>query len=118
MAHSNAIQLLSHAARTATVTATCSTDKIGGIIVVYSSAITATPSVTLTIAGVVGDTTYTILTGAAITTATTTVYRIHPSLTASANAIAKDILPTSLKFTFTHGDTDSITYSAYFIGVS
>lgn len=118
MPHSNAKELLPHAARTATVTVTETNSCVGGIVVVHSTAITATPSVTLTINGVAGDTSWTILTGAAITTATTTVYRIHPSLTASANAIAKDILPTALSFTFTHADTDSITYSAYFIGVN
>lgn len=110
--------IVASAARTATHTATITTPCIGGIIVVHSTAVTATPSVTLTIDAAVGDTTYNILTGAAITTATTTVYRIHPSLTASANAIAKDVLPQTLKLTFTHADADSITYSAYFEGVN
>ena len=44
--------------------------------------------------------------------------RIHPSLTAAANTIAKDVLPQALKVTATHADADSITYSVGFVGVN
>lgn len=36
---------------------------------------------------------YTILAGAAVSSASTTVYRVGPGLTAAANAVANDILP-------------------------
>lgn len=54
---------------------------------------------------------YDILTGAAITAVGTTVLRIHPDLTASANLIAKDMLPFKYKFVMTHGDAVAATYT-------
>lgn len=111
--------LIESAARTATHSITFSTPCLGGIFIIDVTAVTATPSVTFTIAGVdpASDKTWTILASAAITATGTTVLRIHPDLTAAANTIAKDMLPQAIKVTATHADTDSITYTLGFIGV-
>lgn len=114
-------QIFARVARTATATATIATKSLGGLFIINVSAVTDTPSVTFTISGVDPSNsanTWDILASAAITGTGTTVLRVHPSLTASANAIAKDILPAALKVTATHADTDSITYSMEFVGVN
>lgn len=73
----------------------------------------ATPSVVFTIQGIdrVSAKAYTILASAAITGAGTTVLRVGPGLTASANVVANDVLPPVIRILATHADTDSITYS-------
>lgn len=110
--------LLALAARTAAPTdVTFNSPCIGGLVVINVTAVTATPSITVTLTGVVGEATYTILVSAAITATGTTVLRVHPSLTAAANTIAKDVLPHTMKLSVAHGDTDSITYSVEFVGV-
>lgn len=108
------------AARTATSSVTMATGCIGGVFVINVTAVSLTPSVVFTIAGVdpASDTAYTILASAAIVGTGQTVLRIHPSLTAAANTIAKDMLPQALKITATHADTDSITYSVGFLGMN
>ncbi len=106
------------AARTATVSATLATECLGGVFVIDVTAVVSAPSVVFTIAGVSGDIEWTILDSAAITATGTTVLRIHPSLTAAANTIAKDILPQALKITATHANANSITYSVGYVGVN
>ena len=54
---------------------------------------------------------YTILTGTAITIVSTTVLKVYPGLTASANAIANDIIPSKYRVIMTHGNATSATYS-------
>lgn len=54
---------------------------------------------------------YTLLEGLAITATGTTVLRVGPGLTASANATAADYLPQLWRVTMTHADTKSITYT-------
>lgn len=112
-------EVMASAARTATHSVTMECGSIGGVFVIHATAAAATPSVVFTIAGVgPSGATWDILASAAITGTGTTVLRIHPSLTAAANTIAKDILPSALKITATHADADSITYSVGFIGVN
>jgi len=112
--------VFSSAARTATSTATLHTGSIGGAFVINVTASAATPSVVFTVKGVcpASGAKYTILASAAITGAGTTVLRIHPSLTAAANTIAKDFLSSGIEVEAVHADTDSITYSVGFIGVN
>lgn len=106
------------AARTATSSATMLTDSTEGLFFINVTAITASPSVVFTIAGVSpAGTEYTILTSAAITGTGLTVLRVSPQLTAAANTIAKDMLPQAIKVTATHADADSITFSMYFTGM-
>lgn len=82
-------------------------------LVVDVTAVTATPSITVTVAGVdrVSGKTYTLLASAAITGTGTTVLKIGRGLTAAANSVANDVLPPVFRVTVTHGDADSITYS-------
>lgn len=106
------------ASRTASTTATFSTNAVEGLFFINVSAVTATPSVVFTIYGVSPQgVDYSILASAAITGTGLTVLRVSPQLTAAANTIAKDILPQAIKVTATHADADAITYSAYFIGM-
>lgn len=113
-------EIFPSAARTATASATLVTDSMHGLFFINVTAVTATPSVTFTIAGIspVGDVAYTILASAAITATGLTVLRVSPHLTAAANTIAKDLLPSAVKVTATHGDADSITYSVSYIGMN
>lgn len=77
------------------------------------TAITSTPSVVFTIQGKdeISGSYYTILASAAITGTGTTVLRVYPGLTASANTVANDVLPKTWRVLATHADGDSITYS-------
>ncbi len=54
---------------------------------------------------------YTILTGAAIVATGTTVLKIYPGITASANVAVSDILPDSFRVTMTHSAATNFTYS-------
>ena len=82
-------------------------------VVIDCTASAATPSVVFTVSGVdrASGKVYTLLASAAITGTGTTVLRIGPGLTAAANLVANDVLPPVIRFTATHGDADSITYS-------
>lgn len=117
-ANKQTVTIFSSVARTATATATISCGTLGGIFVIHCTAASATPSVVFNIDGTSGDTSWTIIDSAAITSTGTTVIRVHPSLTAASNTIAKDILPQSIQVSAVHADTDSITYSMEFIGVN
>lgn len=104
-------------ARTATPTATTELSRRGergGHFVIKVTAITASPSVTPTIEGydTTSDSWYSILVGAAITATGTTVLKVYPGIAVQANATASDILPQTWRLTLTHGDADSITYTA------
>lgn len=82
-------------------------------LVIDVTAVTLTPSVTVTISGVdrLSGKVYTLLASAAITAVGTTVLKVGPGLTAAANLVANDVLPPIVRITCTHGDADSITYS-------
>lgn len=54
---------------------------------------------------------YPLLTGVAVTTAVTNVYRVYPGLTAVANATANDILPRTWRVKVTANNANSVTYS-------
>lgn len=112
-------QIFTKAARTATSSVTVPCESTQGLFFIDVTAVTATPSVVFTIAGIAptqASTAYTILESAAITGTGLTVLRVSPHLTAAANTIAKDMLPSALKVTATHADTDSITYEVRFVG--
>lgn len=117
-ANKQAVTIFSSVARTATATASISCGTLGGLFIIHCTADPASASVVFNIDGTSGDTSWTIIDSAAIAAVGTTVIRVHPSLTGSANTIAKDILPQSIKVTAVHADTDSITYSMEFIGVN
>ena len=109
------LTVLASAARTATPTiAEQSSQGCKGVVVVIDvTAASATPSVVFTIKGKdpLSTQTYTILASAAITGIGTTILKVYPGLTASANAVASDVLPETWTITAVHADADSITYS-------
>ena len=95
------------------------TASTGGIFIINATAETATASVVFTIQGVdpASSAVYTILASAAVDAVGTRVLRVHPSLTASGNLIAKDMLPQAIRINCNHSDADSLTYSIGFIGL-
>lgn len=103
-------------ARTETATSdSVATGSCGrGHFIIVVSSVTSTPSVVPTIQGydVVSNSWYDLLVGAAITATGTTVLKIGPGYTPSANAVASDSLPDRVRLVMTHADTDSITYTA------
>ena len=111
--------VLASETRTADATGSIYAGTIGGLFVIDVTAASATPSVVFTIRGITAEgNNYTILQSAAITATGVTVLKVHPSLTASANSVAKDILPGAIEVFADHADADSITYSVQFIGVN
>lgn len=111
------VTVLASAARTATPTVDQFIVEHGSpdglICVIDCTAIAATPSVVFTLQGYdpVSTKVWTLLASAAIVATGTTILRVSPHLTASANLIAKDIVPDAFTLTAVHGDADSITYS-------
>jgi hypothetical protein len=83
-------------------------------VIIKVTAASATPSVVFRIQGkdpASGDW-YDILVSAAITGAGTTVLKVGPGLTAAANLVANDMIPSVWRLRAEHADADSITYSA------
>ncbi len=114
------VEFFNSTARTATSTSSQTVGSKGGTFIIDVSAATATPSVVFTVKGVdpVSGGTITLLTSAAITGAGTTMLRVFPGITVTANISASDILPEGVSITATHADADSITYSVSFVGVN
>lgn len=105
---------LASAARTATTNSGDLTNYNGrGLHVVVDVTSAGTGSITLTIQAkdALSGQYYTLLAGAAITTVSTNVYKVYPGLTASANAVASDILPRTYRLLITHNNANTITYS-------
>lgn len=109
--------LLASAARTATTVSDYVTNVVNGqqlaVVIDVTDVGEDSPSITATIQGFDPTTgkTWTILASAAISTVSTTVLRVSPHLTASANAIAKDIIPGMFRVSVAHDDADEITYA-------
>jgi hypothetical protein len=106
------------AARTATpaaVTVPCGRYNYARV-VVDVTAITATPSVVMTIDALspVSGKFHNLLTSAALTESGvpyTRVLMLGPNMPVTANVSANTMLPDTIRVTMTHGDADSITYS-------
>lgn len=113
------ITFFASAARTADSTSHQTLASKAGVFVIDVTAVTSTPSVVFTIRGVdpISNKTWDILASAAITSTGTTILRVDPGLTASANLIAKDVLPQAVDIFADHADTDSITFTVSFLGV-
>jgi len=112
--NANNIAVIASAARTTTNNSGDLTNADGrGLHVVLDVTSAGTGSITITIQGkdAVSGAYYTLLTGAAVTTVVTNVYKVYPGLTASANAVANDILPRTYRILVTHNNANSITYS-------
>lgn len=111
--------LLASAARTASVNSAdfVNYNAKGAHFIIDVTAITDTPSITVTIQGkdALSSEYYDILTGVAITATGTTILKVYPGIGQIANGAASDILPRTYRVSVAHDDTDSITYS---IGVN
>lgn len=108
------ISLINVTGATTTQTSTDQKNYNGrGCIIVLNVTNAGTGSITLTIQGKdrVSGAYYTILQGAAVTTNSTTVYRVYPGLTASANATANDLLPRDWNVVVTANNANPITYT-------
>lgn len=108
------VTLLASTARTTSQTG-ADTDNLNyrGIHVVLDMTTAGTGSVTLTIQGKdeASGKYYTILAGAAVTTNSTNVYKVYPGATASANAVANDVIPRTFRIIVTANNANSATYS-------
>jgi hypothetical protein len=69
------------------------------------------PSLTLTIQGKVYGKYYDILESTAVTGKNKYIYKVHPAFTASANLIAKDVIPLEWRVVVTHGNANEVEYS-------
>lgn len=109
-----AFEILASAARTTNQTS-ADYDSLGcrGIKVVLDMTNVGTGSVTVTIQGKDESSGkyFTLLAGAAVTTNSTNVYTVYPGLTASANAVASDVLPRTWRVTVTANNANPATYS-------
>jgi hypothetical protein len=85
----------------------------GATIVLDVTAITATPVLTLTIQGKdsLSGKYYDILTGAAVSTVSTNVYKIALGVTVAANVAVSQPLPAIIRVNIAVADADSATYS-------
>lgn len=106
--------VLASAARTAAVN---SSDYLNfghrGIhLVIDATAETGTAEVTVTIQGKdANGIYYDVLVGTAITATGTTVLKVYPGISPSANSSANDVLPPIWRVKVTVADSDSLTYS-------
>lgn len=84
-----------------------------GIIVVLDMTAVGTGSVTLEIDGKdpASGKYYSMLTGAAVVTNVTNVYRVYPGLTTAANATASDVLPKTWRVKVVANNANPATYS-------
>ncbi len=105
------------AARTATPSAVTqdegSRSSVGGHFILDVTAIVSAPSITVNIEAFdpASGKWYAMLTSAAITAVSTTVLRVYPGVTPTANLSVSDGLPSQWRARVTHGNSDSITYS-------
>lgn len=108
--------LYASAARTATPAAAAfaSQGARGLHLVIDVTAVTSTPSVVFTIDAkdTLSGKWYNLLTSAAVTGTGTTVLKIYPGITVAANVSVSDTLPNQLRLVATHGNANSISYSA------
>ena len=108
------LTILASGARTTTQTGS---DQINpgarGLLVVVDMTVVGTGSITMTIQGKdpASAKYYTILASAAVITNVTNLYRVYPTITASANAIAQDVLPATWRILVTANNANSATYS-------
>jgi hypothetical protein len=108
------VSILTSGARTTTQTGADQTNvNARGLDVILDVTNAGTGSVTVEIDGKdpVSGKYYPLLTGAAVTSNSTNIYRVYPGLTASANAVANDILPRTWRVVVTANNANSVTYS-------
>ena len=108
------LQAFASAARTATVNSSDLKNNqfVGCHAVIDMSAITATGSVVFKIQALdaLSGKYYDIIESAAVTTVSTVVLRVYPSLTAVANLTVNDALPMDFRVVATHLNAMAMTY--------
>jgi hypothetical protein len=111
MGQNKVVKVFASAAYTATQTSATfnNLSALGMVLIIDATAETGTASVVFKIQGVdlVSGKAWEILSSGT----GTTILRVHPSLTGSANTIAKDVIPRDWNVVATHDDADSLTYS-------
>jgi hypothetical protein len=111
-------QILASAARTANPGAVTITNYNARAFYVHLN-VTAQAGGSITVAidwvDSVAGTSYNLLTGTAVTTVSTTTYRVGPGLTAAANLAANEYIGRTLRVTVTHNNGSSITYSVGYL---
>lgn len=107
------VTVLPSLSRTTTQTNLLQVGSEYGLVAVLSMTVVGTGSVTLAINGYdqVSGATWNILTGAAVITNSTNVYRIFPALVAAANATVNDVIPWQVQFVVTANNANAATYS-------
>lgn len=107
------VVVLPSASRTTTQTNLLNVGTEIGLIAVLNMTVVGTGSVTLAINGVDSHSgaTWNILTGAAVVTNSTNIYRIFPSFLSVANSVAGDVLPATLQFVVTANNANAAVYS-------
>lgn len=108
------VTVLASAAQTTTQTQADQINQLcRGIVVVLNVTAAGLGSITLEIDGKdpVSGAYYALLTGAAVTTNGTTIYRVYPGLAAVANATASDVLPRTWRVKVTANNANAVTYS-------
>ena len=85
----------------------------GMVVIIDVTAASVTPSVVFNVDGFdpLSGKTWTLLDSAAITGTGTTILKVAPGLTASANAVATDMIPAIVRIAPVHADADPITYT-------
>lgn len=113
--NNRSVTLFSSTARTATLNSDVQANHTwrGVHIIIDVTSITSSPSVVPTIQGKdnASGKFYDLLVGVAITATGTTVLKLYPGITASANISASDLLPNFWRVRMVHANADSITYS-------
>lgn len=93
----------------------------GILVFVNITAITGTtPTLTVTLKGIdpASGTAYTILASAALNATGLTVLKVYPGLTASANVVASDVVPTTCRIdSAIAGTTPAVTATVSAIGI-
>ena len=105
--------VLTSAARTTIQTVTFTNYNSTHLRVVLDVTTAGTGSITLSIEAqdAISGKWVALLTGAAVTTVSTNVYEVGPSLTAAANATANRALSRNMRIVVTHNNANTITYS-------
>ncbi len=85
----------------------------GMVVIIDVTGASVTPSVVFNVDGFdpLSGKTWTLLDSAAITGTGTTILKVAPGLTASANTVATDMIPAIVRIAPVHADADPITYT-------
>lgn len=107
------IALVSAERTTTATSADIENNNCTGVTVILDTTAAGTSSNTLKIQGKdpASGKYFDLLTGAAVTTISTNVYKLFPGLTAVANVTATGILPKTFRIVVTAGNANAATYS-------